>query len=113
MIHRSWGGPAVPRPASRVSRVHTPAAGTPRRPSSRPGGPSSWCRSSPRAAGWPGSGGNGRGEAEVVEHTTERIERTIKGTKQSRNGTEDNPAYVLEQSTGQTVLKLHSELERA
>lgn len=57
--------------------------------------------------------GNGRPEAKVVDHATDRIERTIKGTVQSRNGTEDNPAYVLEQSDGQTVLKLHSELEKA
>ena len=57
--------------------------------------------------------GDGRPEAKVVEHATDRVERTIKGTVQSRNGTEDNPAYVLEQSDGQTVLKLHSELEKA
>lgn len=57
--------------------------------------------------------GNGRPEAKVVDSSTDRIERTINGSKQSRNGTEDNPAYVLEQSNGQTVLKLHSELEKA
>lgn len=57
--------------------------------------------------------GNGRPEATVVDHSTGRVERTIKGTTQSRNGTEDNPAYVLEQSDGRTVLKLHSELEKA
>lgn len=57
--------------------------------------------------------GNGRPEATVVDHSTERIERTINGSTQSRNGSGDNPAYVLEQSDGQTVLKLHSELEKA
>ena len=54
--------------------------------------------------------GKGEGEATVSEVHTERVERTIKGKNQVRNGTEDNPAYVLEQSDGTTVLKLHSEL---
>ena len=54
--------------------------------------------------------GNGEGEAEVAEVHTERVERTISGKKQTRNGTDDNPAYVLEQSNGQQVLKLESEL---
>ena len=54
--------------------------------------------------------GQGQAEATVQEIHTERIERTIDGKKKTRNGTEDNPAYVLEQSDGQRVLKLHSEL---
>ena len=54
--------------------------------------------------------GNGQGEAQVSEVHTERVERTIEGKKQTRNGTEDNPAYVLEQSDGKNVLKLESEL---
>lgn len=54
--------------------------------------------------------GQGQAEATVKEVHTERIERTIGGSKKTRNGTDDNPAYVLEQSDGQTVLKLHSEL---
>ncbi|GAA1389310.1 hypothetical protein GCM10009613_28060 [Pseudonocardia kongjuensis] len=57
--------------------------------------------------------GNGRPEGTVADWATDRIERTINGSVQSRNGTEDNPAYVLEQDDGQTVLKLHSELEKA
>ena len=55
--------------------------------------------------------GNGEGEATVSEVHAERVERTIKGSQQVRNGTEDNPAYVLEQSDGTTVLKLESELD--
>ncbi len=54
--------------------------------------------------------GQGQAEATVSEVHTERIERTINGSTKTRNGTDDNPAYVLEQSNGQTVLKLHSEL---
>lgn len=54
--------------------------------------------------------GPGTGEATVVEVHTTRVERELKGSTTVRNGTEDNPAYVLEQSTGQRILKLHSEL---
>jgi hypothetical protein len=57
--------------------------------------------------------GNGTGEAEVKEVHTERVEREIAGTNQVRNGTDDNPAYVLEQADGREVLKLHSELGSA
>ncbi len=46
----------------------------------------------------------------MAEVHTERVERTIDGSTKTRNGTDDNPAYVLEQSNGKTVLKLHSEL---
>ena len=54
--------------------------------------------------------GQGQAEATVKEVHTERVERTIDGKKKTRNGSDDNPAYVLEQSNGQKVLKLHSEL---
>lgn len=54
--------------------------------------------------------GPSQAEATVAEVHTDRVERTIDGKKKTRNGTEDNPAYVLEQSDGQKVLKLHSEL---
>jgi hypothetical protein len=55
--------------------------------------------------------GTGTAEGTVEESHTERVERTIKGSTQVRNGTPDNPAYVLSQDDGTTVLKLHSELE--
>ena len=54
--------------------------------------------------------GQGQAEATVSEVHTDRVERKIDGKNQTRNGSEDNPAYVLEQSDGQKVLKLHSEL---
>lgn len=57
--------------------------------------------------------GNGTPTGTVVESANDRIEKTINGTTQSRNGTDDNPAYVLEQDDGQKVLKLHSELKKA
>lgn len=57
--------------------------------------------------------GNGSPTGTVVESAAERIEKTIKGTRQSRNGSADNPAHVLEQDDGQEVLKLHSEPRKA
>jgi len=54
--------------------------------------------------------GKGTAEAKVVEAHTSRLVRTINGHEHVRNGSDDNPAYVLEQDDGQTVLKLHSEL---
>lgn len=54
--------------------------------------------------------GPSQAEATVAEVHTDRVERTIGGSTKTRNGTDDNPAYVLEQSDGTTVLKLHSEL---
>lgn len=51
-----------------------------------------------------------QGTVSEVHH--ERVERTIKGNEQSRNGTDDDPAIVIEQEDGTTVLKLRSEIER-
>jgi hypothetical protein len=56
--------------------------------------------------------GNGSPEAKVIDSYFDRLERTINGSWQARNGSRDNPAYVLEQADGQIVLKLHSELEK-
>ncbi|MGX6447150.1 DUF2945 domain-containing protein [Patulibacter sp. S7RM1-6] len=49
-------------------------------------------------------------EGKVAETFERRVQRTIKGTKVVKNGSEGNPAYLLEQEDGGTVLKLHSEL---
>lgn len=43
---------------------------------------------------------------------TDRVERTIKGTKVVRNGEPDNPAYLIEQDNGNRVLKRHAELHQ-
>jgi hypothetical protein len=51
------------------------------------------------------------GKVQSVHH--EKITRTIDGSEKSRDGSDDNPAYVIEQDDGQTVLKLNSEVERA
>lgn len=41
------------------------------------------------------------------------VERTTKGERITRHGTDDNPAYVIRQDDGTVVLKLASEVERA
>ena len=59
------------------------------------------------------SWGNGSATGKVTEVHHDRVERTSKGETITRNGTDDNPAYVIEQDDGTTVLKLKSEVERA
>ena len=54
--------------------------------------------------------GKGTAEGKVTEIHREEITRTIKGSKVTRNGTQDNPAYLIEQEDGTKVLKLRSEL---
>lgn len=41
-----------------------------------------------------------------------RITREIKGKQISRNGSAENPAYLVESKAGNLALKLHSELRR-
>lgn len=57
----------------------------------------------------------GKNEAEgtVTEVHHEKVTRKSKGKEITRNGTDDDPAYVIEQEDGTTVLKLQSEVERA
>ena len=59
---------------------------------------------------WPW--GKGHAEAIVIESYTESVTRTIKGSKITRHGTKENPAYLLEQANGNQVLKLGSELRK-
>ena len=49
----------------------------------------------------------------VSERFTERVTRTIKGTEVTREASEDEPAYLIEQDDGDEVLKSSSEIERA
>lgn len=57
-------------------------------------------------------GGN-QAEGKVTERFDRRVQRTIKGSRIVRNGSKDDPAYLIEQEDGGRVLKLHSELEAA
>lgn len=57
--------------------------------------------------------GTGVGFGKIVERFERHVERTIKGAHITRNGTRDNPAYLVEASAGDEVLKLGSELTEA
>ena len=58
---------------------------------------------------WSGSTASGK----VVEVHRARVTRTLGGSEITRNGSEDDPAYVIEQTDGARVLKLRSEVSRA
>lgn len=57
--------------------------------------------------------GNGWAEGTVAEVHHDKVSRTSHGEEVTRNGSDDDPAYVIEQEDGTTVLKLGSEVERA
>ncbi|MFC6287221.1 DUF2945 domain-containing protein [Nocardioides sp. GCM10027113] len=59
------------------------------------------------------SWGNGTARGTVTEIHRSSVTRTIDGSEISRNGSDDDPAYVIEQEDGGKVLKLRSEVERA
>ena len=54
--------------------------------------------------------GNGVAEGYTREIFREKITKTLKGTKVTRNGSDHDPAYLIEQQDGDEVLKLHSEI---
>lgn len=47
----------------------------------------------------------------IQEVYLEPITKTIKGKAIKRNGSAENPAYVVESESGNLALKLHTELE--
>ena len=59
------------------------------------------------------SWGTGSATGTVKEVHRSKVTRTTKGAAITRHGTDDDPAYVIEQEDGTTVLKLRSEVERA
>jgi len=59
------------------------------------------------------SWGNGTGTGTVKQIYTESITRTIKGTEVTRNATDDEPAYLIEQDDGDRVLKSVTEVDAA
>lgn len=54
--------------------------------------------------------GQGKATGTITERFTEDVTRTIDGTEVTRNATEGEPAYLIEQQDGQRVLKSASEL---
>ncbi len=57
--------------------------------------------------------GRGWGRGVVRERFTSPVTRSIKGARITRNATQDEPAYLINQDDGARVLKSHSELSRA
>ena len=57
--------------------------------------------------------GSGTATGKIVEVHRAKVTRTIKGSEITRNGTQDDPAYLIEQDDGSQVLKSRSEVERA
>lgn len=57
---------------------------------------------------WSWAGGTGTGR--VAERFERRVQRTIKGARIVRNGSPGDPAFLIRQDDGDTVLKLGSEL---
>ncbi len=47
----------------------------------------------------------------VREIHRDKVTRTLAGSEITRNGSEDDPAYLIEQEDGARVLKLRSEVE--
>ncbi len=56
--------------------------------------------------------GENNAHGKVAQSFTRPVTRTIKGTKVKRNASPDEPAYLIEQSDGDRVLKSHSELSK-
>jgi hypothetical protein len=48
---------------------------------------------------------------QVVEAHLEPVTREIKGKNIKRNGSAENPAYLVQSEAGNFALKLHSELQ--
>ena len=57
--------------------------------------------------------GNGTGKGKIVERFTDDVTRTLQGTEVTRNASEDEPAFLIEQDDGDEVLKSASEIEAA
>ena len=54
--------------------------------------------------------GKNTAHGKVVDKFTEKVTRTLKGTEVTRDASEDEPAYLIEQEDGDQVLKSASEL---
>ncbi len=55
---------------------------------------------------------SGHGEGKVAERFEKKVTRTIRGSEITRDGSADDPAYLIDQEDGGRVLKLGSELEK-
>jgi len=54
--------------------------------------------------------GNGKGKGQIKERFEREVTRTFQGSEVTKDGGEDNPAYLIKQEDGDEVLKRGSEL---
>ncbi len=57
--------------------------------------------------------GSSWAEGKLTEVHHDDLSRTPTGNEDTRHGSDDDPAYVIEQEDGTVVLKLQSEVEKA
>jgi hypothetical protein len=58
---------------------------------------------------WAGS----HAEGKIIERFTERVTRELKGAEVTRDASQEEPAFLIEQEDGDQVLKSASELSKA
>jgi hypothetical protein len=56
--------------------------------------------------------GEGEAKGKVRSRFTSKVTKNIKGNDVTRDASEKEPAYLIEQDDGDEVLKSHSELEK-
>lgn len=54
--------------------------------------------------------GQGTAQGRITQIYKQRVSKTLKGSMIVRDGSDDCPAYLIEQEDGDQVLKLESEL---
>ena len=54
--------------------------------------------------------GSGTATGYIREVFRDKVTRTFQGSEVTRDASDDNPAYIIEQEDGAKVLKSHSEL---
>ncbi len=55
--------------------------------------------------------GNGTAKGQIKERFEREVTRTLQGSEVTKDGDEDNPAYLIKQDDGDEVLKRGSEIE--
>ena len=60
---------------------------------------------------WNHAGNTAKGQ--IKDSFKDKVTKTIKGNEVTRNASEDEPAYLIEQEDGDEVLKSESELSAA
>ncbi|MEM6366483.1 MAG: DUF2945 domain-containing protein [Planctomycetota bacterium] len=57
--------------------------------------------------------GNGTAEGQIKEAYKEKVTKTLQGAEVTRNASDDEPAYLVEQEDGSQALKSETELTDA